>query len=113
MLVGFSFKAQPGKEADLETLLSDPEGGRRVARAMGASRNILFWQGDRMVRVLEFPDGVEPVSMVEVARRDEAVAAFLARVGRLTEPPFDPAVPGSLEAFSAKTALRLVYDVRP
>ena len=113
MLVGFSFKARPGKAEELETLLSDPEGGRRVAAAMGATRNILFWQGDRMVRILKFPEGTTPVPMAEVARRDADVAAFLARVGRLTDPPFDPAVPGSLEEFSARTALRLAYDVRP
>lgn len=112
MLVGVSFRARPGREADLEALLSDPDGGLRVARTVGATRNVLFWQGDRMVRVLEFPDDATPVSMAEAARRDPDVAAFLAAVGRLTEPPFDPTVPGSLEAFSLGAALRLVYDVR-
>lgn len=113
MLVGFSFRARPGMEAELEALLADPEGGRRVAAAIGASRNLLLWQGGRMVRIFEFPEGTTPVPLAEVAARDEAIAGFLARVGRLSDPPFDPGEPGSLESFSRQTALRLVYDVRP
>ncbi len=113
MLVAFSFRARPGKAAELERLLNDPDAALAVARAMGATRNVLFWQGDRMVRVLEFPDGVKPVPLAEVAKRDPGVARFLAEVGRLSDPPFDPAMPGSLDAFNQAAALRLLYDVRP
>lgn len=113
MLVGFSFQAKPGKARELEELLDNPEGGRHVAKLIGATRNTLFWQGERMVRVLEFPEGTKPVLLAEVAKRDPQVRAFIQNVGRLAEPGFDLDAPGSLEAFNQAAALRLLYDVRP
>ncbi len=112
MLVGFSFRARPGKAAELERLLNDPQAARAVAQAMGATRNVLFWQGDRMVRILEFPDSVKPIPLAEVAKRDPGVARFLAEVGKLSDPAFDPATAGALDAFNQAAALRLLYDVR-
>lgn len=111
MLVGFSFKAKAGKTKALEALLDDPERGQAMAEALGATRNLLFWQGDRMIRVLEFPEGTTPPPMGEIADRDPQVRAFLARVGELAEPGFDVDDPETLEAFSQAVALRLVYDV--
>lgn len=111
MLIGFSFEAKPGKAKELEALLSDPERARAMAQALGATRNILFWQGDRMVRVLEFPEGVTPTPMHEVAEQNPEARALLARVGELAEPGFDIDDAASLEAFSERSALRLVYDV--
>ncbi len=111
MLVGSSFEAKPGKAKELEALLSDPERARAMAEALGATRNILFWQGDRMIRVLEFPEGTTPTPMGEIAERDPEVRAFLARVGELAEPGFDVDDPETLETFSEAVALRLVYDV--
>lgn len=111
MLVGFSFEAKPGKAKELEALLSDPERARAMADALGAIRNVLLWQGDRMVRILEFPEGTTPTPMEEIAERDPEVRAFLAKVGELAEPGFDLDEPESLEAFNQAAALRLVYDV--
>ncbi len=112
MLVGVSFKAKPGKGKELEDLLSDAERGQAMAKALGAERNLLLWQGDRMIRILEFPDGVEPTPMAELAQRDPDVRAFLAKVGELAEPGFDVEDPASLEAFDEGISLRLVYDVQ-
>lgn len=111
MLIGFSFEAKPGKRKELEALLDDPERGRAMAEALGATRNVLFWQGDRMIRVLEFPEGTTPPTMAQLAERDPEARAFLARVGELAEPGFDVDDPGSLEAFSEAAALRVVFDV--
>lgn len=113
MLVGFSFKAKPGKAQELKDLLNDPEGGRAIAEALGATRNLLFWQGDRMVRILEFPEGATPVPMAEIAERDPEARALLAKVGALAEPGFDVDDPGSLEAFSDEVRMHLLYDERP
>lgn len=111
MLVGFSFEAKPGKAEELHALLSDPERGQAMAEALGATRNILFWQGDRMVRLLAFPDGTTPTPMAEVAERDPEVRDFLAKVGELAEAGYDLDDPGSLEAFTEAAKLELVYDV--
>lgn len=112
MLIGISFKAKPGKAKELEALLNDPGRGRGVAEAMGATRNVLFWQGDRMVRVMEFPDDVTPTPMTEIAKRNPEAREFLRKVGELAEPGFDVDRPETLEAFSQGGALRLLYDVR-
>lgn len=111
MLVAFTFRAKPGKEAELERILSDPEAGRRVAEKLGASRNTLFLGGGRMVRVLEFPPDATPRPLGDVAREDPAVADFLRRLGPLVEDGFDLDDPESLRAFNERAALRLAYDV--
>lgn len=80
MLVGFSFEAKPGKAEELEAPLSDPERARTMTEALGATRNIMVWQGDRMVRVLGFPAGTTPIPMAEVAERDPSPG--LPRSGR-------------------------------
>jgi len=113
MLVAFTFAAKKGKEAEFEALLSNPEGGRAVARGLGATRNTLFLKGGRMVRVFEFPDGAKPPSINDLAGRDSAVRAFLAELGPLVEGGFDVDQPGSLEAFNQRVMLSLAYDVRP
>lgn len=112
MLVGFSFRAKPGKTAELESLLDDPDAGRRIAAAIGAQRNVVFWQGDRMVRIFEFRDDAVPVPLAKVAEAQPAVKEFLRKVGELAEPGFDLDRPETFEAFNRACVLRLVYDVR-
>ena len=112
MLVAFSFRAKPGKEAEFEALLNNPEAGRAVAKAMGATRNSLFLKGGRMIRVLEFPEGARPLPLGEVARRDPRVAEFLRKLGPLIEDGFDFDRSGSMEGFNERIAFPLAFDVR-
>lgn len=113
MLVCFTFEAKPGKEAEFDRLLNNPESGKKVARLMGATRNTLFLKAGRMVRVFEFPEGKKPVSLGELAKGDPAIDAFLRALGPLVKDGFDIDVPGSLDAFNARVALPLAYDARP
>lgn len=112
MLVAFSFTAKPGKEKEMEALLANPEAGRAVAKALGASRNMLFFRDGRMVRVLEFQDGAPRRTMTDLMREDPRVADFLRRLAPLIEGGFDPGDPASLDAFNQRVAYRVVYDVR-
>ncbi|HEV8595419.1 MAG TPA: SchA/CurD-like domain-containing protein [Thermoplasmata archaeon] len=112
MLVTFTFRAKPGKEEEFERLLNNPESGRLFAKAMGASRNALFLKEGRMIRVVEFPEGAQPVAMTDIMERDPKVKEFLKKMGAIVEDGFDPDVPGSLEAFNRRVAVPLAYDVR-
>lgn len=113
MLVCFTFEAKPGKEADFERLLNNPESAKKVARAMGATRNSLFIKGGRMVRVFEFPEGKKPVSLGELAKTDRGIETFLRALGPLLKDGFDLDVPGSLDAFNARVNIPMTYDVHP
>ncbi|MEA3203885.1 MAG: hypothetical protein QOI63_1565 [Thermoplasmata archaeon] len=113
MLLAFAFQAKPGKEAQFEALLNDAEAGRAVAKAMGATRNTLFLGGGRMVRVFEFPAGVRPRPLADIARVDAKVADFLRKLGPLIQDGFDYDRPETLEAFNRRVGLPLAYDVRP
>src|SRR5690349_12134477 len=113
MLVCFTFEAKPGKEAEFERLLNNPEAARRIARLMGASRNSLFMKGGRMVRVFEFPEGKKPISLGELAKTDKGIEAFLRALGPIVRDGFDIDVPGSLDSFNARVALPVAYDVLP
>ena len=112
MLVAFAFKAKPGREAELERLLNDPESARRVATLLGATRNTLFLREGRVVRILEFPPGAKPRGLLDAAQEDPAVADFLRALGPLVEDGFDYADPESLKAFNARISLPLALDVR-
>lgn len=112
MLVAFTFAAKPGKEREFEALLNDPEMGRHAAKLFGASRNTLFLGNGRMVRVLEFAEGVTPVPVAQAARADEGLAQFLRQLGPLVEDGFDLDVSGSLEAFNKRAMLPVAFDVR-
>jgi len=112
MLVAFSFGAKPGKEREFESLLHNPDSARAVAKAMGATRNTLFLKDGRMIRVLEFPEGVKPVPLAEVAKRDPRVADFLRKLGPLIEDGFDFDRPGSMDAFNGRITYPLAFDVR-
>ena len=112
MLVAFTFRAKRGSEVEFERVLNNPEGGRAVAIALGAIRNTLFLKDGRMIRIMEFPEGVRPKSLADVAERDPALKAFLRRLGPLIEDGFDPDVPGSLDAFNRRIGLTPAYDVR-
>jgi len=113
MLVCFTFEAKPGREAEFERLLNNPDAGRAVARSMGASRNMLFVKGGRMVRVFEFPEGATPVPLGEIAKRDKKVEQFLRSIGPVIKDGFDVDTPGSLDAFNKRAAIPVAYDVRP
>lgn len=111
--VVFSFKAKPGREKDLAALLDNAEAGRAVAHAMGASRNMLFLNEDgRMVRLLEFADGVKPLGLGAIAEKDPNVKVFLRRVAEVVENSFDPDRPETLDAFNRRNGFRLAFDVR-
>ena len=112
MLVAFSFKAKAGKEREFEQLLNNPEAGRSVARAMGATRNVLFLKDGRMIRVFEFPDGAKPVPLTEIAQRDPSVKAFLRALGPLIEDGFDMDRPETLEAFNRRVFYPQAFDVK-
>jgi len=112
MLVAFSFKAKPGMEREFEHLLNNPDSGRGFARAMGATRNTLFLNAGRMIRVVDIPEGVKPTPMEELMEKDPNVKAFLRKLGSIIEDGFDPDVPGSLEAFNRRITFPLAYDVR-
>jgi hypothetical protein len=112
MLVCFSFECKPGMEKEFAAALSDPEMGHRVALAMGASRNMLFVRDGRMVRVFEFPEGATPVPIMEIARSDEAVGAFLRSLAPLLKEPFDLSRPETLDAFNKRNVMPVVYDVK-
>lgn len=112
MLVCFTFKAKPGLEKAFEDTLRNPDVARRVARLLGATRNVLFLSSGRMVRVLEFPEGTTPRPLGEVAKEDADVATFLRRIGPLIEDGFDPDDPESLAAFTRRSMVPLAYDVR-
>ena len=112
MLVAFSFRTKPGKEREFEQMLNNPESGRNVAKATGATRNTLFLREGRMFRVLEFPEGVKPVSLVELAERDPNVKEFLRKLGSIIEDGFDVDRPESIEAFNQRNSLNLAYDVK-
>lgn len=69
MLVPFTFRAKSGKEREFEPVPSDPESARRVAAEIGATGNILFLKGGRMIRVIVFPDTGPKASLLELAER--------------------------------------------
>ena len=112
MLVCFTFRAKPGKEAEFQRLMNNPDSGRAFANAMGAVRNTLFLKGGWMVRVVEFPEGARPVPMTQIMEQDPKVKEFLKKLGSIVEDGFDPDVPGSLEAFNERIMVPLAYDVR-
>lgn len=112
MLVAFTFRAKPGKEKEFEALLNNPESGRTVARMVGATRNVLFLKEGRMIRVMEIPEGVEPLPLAEIAERDPQVKEFLRKMGTLVEDGFDPDSPETLEAFNRRVTYPEAYDVR-
>ena len=112
MLVAFTFKAKPGKERELEALLNNPEAARAVARAQSAVRNTLFLKDGRMIRILEFPEGVKPVPLVEIAKHDPNLLAFLRKLGPLIEDGFDADRPETLEAFNRRIMFPIAFDVK-
>lgn len=100
MLVAFSFRAKRGKEREFERLLNDSEMALYFAKAMGATRNMLFLKEGQMIRVLEFPDAARPSPMLDLASTDPKIEDFLRRMGPIIEDGFDFDQPESLDAFS-------------
>lgn len=113
MLVAFSFKAKVGMEEEFERLLNNPESGARIAKAIGAVRNMLFLGNSRMVRIFEFPDGIKPVTMTDLASQDLNAKEFLRTLSAVIEDGFDVDKLETLDDFSKRSSLRLAYDVRP
>jgi hypothetical protein len=113
VLVAFTFRAKAGREGEFEELLDNPESGRMFAQLAGATRNILFLKGGRMIRVMEFAAGAKPVPLSELAERDANVRAFLQKIGPLIEEGFDLQQPDSLAAFNQRVMFPVAYDVRP
>jgi hypothetical protein len=113
MYVCFTFEAKPGKEAEFDRLLNNPESAKKVARLMGATRNTLFLKHGRMVRIFEFPEGKKPASLGDLAKNDAGIDAFLRALGPIVKDGFDIDVPGSLDAFNARAALPMAYNVSP
>lgn len=113
MLVAFSFKAKVGMEEEFERLLNNPESGARIAKAIGAVRNMLFLGNGRMVRIFEFPDGIKPVTMTDLASQDLNAKEFLRTLSAVIEDGFDVDKLETLDDFSKRSSLRLAYDVRP
>ncbi|MHB8604081.1 MAG: hypothetical protein ACYDCK_02400 [Thermoplasmatota archaeon] len=113
MLVAYYFEAAPGKEKEFEAHLDQPEFGVEVARWMGATRNTLFLRDGKMFRVFEFPDGVKPVPLLEIAAREPAMRAFMKKLGTLTKIGFDLDDAASFARFNDATRMALAFDVRP
>src|SRR3990172_5533496 len=113
MLVCFTFRAKPGKEKEFEALLNAPDGARHVARLMGATRNTLFLGRGRMVRVLEFPEGVKPVPLTEIAAKDPRMHEFFRKLRPIVDDGFDIDRPETLEAFNKRVFVPLAFDVQP
>jgi hypothetical protein len=78
---------------------------------MGATRNILFLKGGRMIRVLEFPQGVTPVSLAELAKKDKDVDQFLRRLAPLIRDGYDPDRPETIASFNQRASVTVAYDV--
>jgi hypothetical protein len=112
MIVAVTFRAKIGMEDQFNSLLNDPETGRRFAELMGATRNILFLGNGIMVRVMEFPDGVTPRTLTDIAKENIEVASFLRKLGRVIDGGFDYDQPKTLDDFSKKVTVPLAYDVR-
>ena len=112
MLVAISFRSKPGKEHEFGQLLGDPERGRMLVKAMGATRNALFLNDGRMIRILEFAERVKPVSLGQAAERDPNIKEFLREIAPLIQDGFEADQPGSVEAFSQRCVFKLAYDVR-
>lgn len=113
MQLCFTFRAKPGKEKELEELLSDPEGGKRMAALLGATRNRLFFRDGRMVRILDLHDGAEIPSMYDLAQEHPPVKELLGKIGRIVEDGFDIDDEASMDGFDERVTIPLVYDVRP
>ena len=112
MLVAFTFAAKVGKEEELESLLNNPESGLRIAKALGAVRNTLFLGNGRMVRIFEFPEGVKPTTMSDLARMDPKAKEFLRSLSDVIQDGIDVDNLATLDDFSRRTSLRLACDVR-
>lgn len=113
MFVAFTFEAKPGHEAEFERLLNSPEGARKVAAYMGATRNLLFMKDGRMIRVLEFPEGHKPGSLAEIAKTDKDLENFLRKLGPIIKDGFDYDRPETLDAFNKRITIPMVFEVHP
>jgi hypothetical protein len=114
LLFGISFTARPGKEADLERVLSDLNVIRRVASHMGCTLEAVFLQGSRFTEVFDMP-GAEPTlarSRILSAFGQTEVQEFLRQFAPLLDDPFIADDPTSYAAWIQRHKIRLVVDAR-
>lgn len=114
MLFGITFTAKPGKENELEKVLSDKDTIRRVTEHMGATLEAVFLTGNRFVEVFDLPHRQAALARDKVlkAHGQPEVQAFLARLAPLLDDPFHPEDPTSFAAWLQRHKLRLVFDAR-
>lgn len=112
MLNVISFRAKPGKENDLEALLSDEETTRRIAKTFGQERNALFFKDGRMIRVLEVPEGAGPPDLAGLAQEEAWFHDLLEEISQIVEDPFDVDDEASIQAFTERVVFPQVFDIR-
>jgi hypothetical protein len=112
MLVCFNLEALPGKEKEFEALLSDKAIGERIRMRTGARRNMVFVQGGKMIRILEFSDGTTPVPLSAAAKEDPTIAKFLSDLAPLVQNGYAPGDDKSFADFMKRVSFSLAYDVR-
>lgn len=114
MLFGITFTAKPGKENELEKVLSDKEVIHRVTEHMGATLEAVFLSGSRFVEVFDLPDRQAAIARDKILRAhgQPEVKAFLERLAPLLDDPFHPEDPTSFAAWLQRHKMRLVFDAR-
>ena len=65
-----------------------------------------------MIRILELPEDVKPVSMTEIAENNPKIKEFLRKFGPIIENGFDVDEPESLENFNKRITFKLAYDIK-
>lgn len=114
MLFGITFTAKPGKENELEKVLSDKDVIHRVTEHMGATLEAVFLSGSRFVEVFDLPDRQAAIARDKILRAhaQPEVKAFLERLAPLLDDPFHPEDPTSFAAWLQRHKMRLVFDAR-
>lgn len=109
-----SFTARPGKEADLDRVLSDKEVVRSVTAHMGATLEAIFVQGSRFTEIFDVPGAAPTIARSRLleAHGQPEVHAFLRRFAPLLDDPFQPDDPSSFAAWVQRHKLRCIVDAR-
>jgi len=117
VLFAISFTARPGKEAELERVLTNQAVTEHAAAHMGARLDALFVQGNRFTRIYEFPDGTGDLAEVRArvlaAQQSPEFHDLLRVAAPLLQDPFDPEDPTTVAAFVQRHKLQLLVEARP